>query len=586
MEYVFKMKDKTFHALLLSIVMVAGAMTINDAYAQTNTERLITVVDTTADTNTKVSNLVNLWSDFDSNFTPILSVIDDISDELSMVSDKVSGVSSDVMAVDSKIDTLESKFDQFVATDAENTREAQTNYDSIADMLPDIQSTVDTIVDDADTSFDTISDKLDALQAQIGTFTSSISTLQEDVSEIQTELGLVQESVSDRIGPAPTNLHSGDVTGKVLLSWYTQGVTKIPTGGGDGDVDVVDGDSGYYTADFRFACESDVFIQKITTTLNDRETAKLSYTDDDGNTKTQNIANPIYDRRDTVRIGTADATLHDVSLTADGQTLFDSYFNAGGTALITYNRDITHANVMELKAGEKIEFKSSVYDPNTDAIHDSKTTSPTETNDWGPLELIVNATKNSATAGYFPAGDTALAFNGITPANDTSADPANSIATKAQLASVEAYQVKVEYFSAVEDAECVITPGRTAAISETDQVTFVTVNDREGDTGLVQDYTERLGCDLNPARITDIVGYLTGADGLNNFVTMELKVGKDTKAEFTFVNNTSVLKDESSLPFTFSGTDLVISGKLVDNSSILVQVHYDSAITDGCSQQE
>lgn len=579
MEYVFKMKDKTFHALLLSVLMVAGAMTINDAFAQTNTERLITVTDTTADTNTKVANLVNLWSNFDSNFTPILSVIDDLSNELSMVSDKVSEVSSDVMAVDSKIDTLESKFDQFVASDAENTREAQTNYDNLADMLPDIQSTVDTIVDDADTSFDTISDKLDALQAQIGTFTSSITTLQEDVSEIQSELGLVQESVSNRIGPAPTDLHSDSTTGKVLLSWYTQGLTKIPTGG-DG---VADGASGYYTADFRFVCESDVFVQTVTTNLNDRTTITVK----DGAQMDRTIQNPIYDSGDTTpipddgtgSIGTEYRT--HVSLTANSQTLFDTYFNIGASNQL-YNRDIKYDNVMELKAGNTIEFKSRAYDRST----------PVNTGTGaGPLEFIVNTTKNTAIAANFtnaPTDGAGTGFNllrhtGTT--NDGSINT-NSNVTKAALAGAEAYQVEVAYFSAAEDAKCMITPSRTTAISATDQVAFVSINDNDGSTSLVQEYTETLGCDLNPARITNVIGYLSGAGGLNNFVTMELKVGDDTKAEFTFVNNTSMIADESSLPFEFSGSDLTISGDLVDNSSILVQINYDSAVTDGCSQQD
>lgn len=572
MEYVFKMKDKTFHALLLSVVMVAGAMTINDAFAQTNTERLITVTDTTADTNTKVANLVNLWSNFDSNFTPILSVIDDLSNELSMVSDKVSEVSSDVMAVDSKIDTLESKFDQFVATDAENTRAAQTNYDNLADMLPDIQSTVDTIVDDADTSFDTISDKLDALQAQIGTFTSSITTLQEDVSEIQSELGLVQESVSNRIGPAPTDLYSGNLTGNVLLSWYTQGLTKIPTGGERLD----DGDSGRYTANFRFVCESDVFIQKITTNLSGQPDTTLSYSQADGTAdKRENLQNPIYDSGES---GT-DTNHNRASLTADGRTLFDSHFIHAGTTAVIYDRPIVYPNVMELKAGDTVEFTSSAYDPNTDVEYDSTN------RNWGPLEYIVNATKNSKTAVFLTDTSNTEIAN-LSPSNTESGDPqpSQANATKAQLASVEAYEVAVQYFSAVMDPKCMITPSKTAALSETDQVAFVTVNDIEGDTSLVQTYTERLDCDLNTARITDVVGYLRGADGLNNFVTMELEVGDDTKAEFTFVNNTSVIADESSLPFEFSGSNLVITGDLVDNSSILVQITYDSAVTDGCIQ--
>ena len=571
MEYVFKMKDKTFHALLLSIVMVTGAMTINDAFAQTNTERLITVVDTTADTNTMVSNLVNLWSNFDSNFTPILSVINDLSDELSTVSDKVSEVSSDVMAVDSKINNLESKFDQFVATDAENTREAQTNYDNLADMLPDIQSTVDTIVDDADTSFDTISDKLDALQAQIGTFTSSITTLQEDVSEIQSELGLVQESVSSRIGPAPTNLDSGEVTGKVLLSWYTQGLTKIPTGG-EG---VGDDASGYYTANFRFVCESDVFIQTITTTLGAGSDVEFSYYNDAGNTETHNIQNPIYHGGDLTN-NLAD--VNRASLTANSQTLFDSNYNVGTATNIVFNRAIAYPNVLELKAGNAVEFRSSVYDPNTGAEYN--TASP----NWGPLELIVSANSTSKTTGAFANGTNPLPIGGITA---TTSDTNNNNVTKNQLANVEAYEVTVKYFSADTDAKCMITPSKTTALSETNQVAFVSIDkdDTEG-SGLVLDYTETLDCDLNTARITGVTGYLSGADGLNNFVTMELKVGDDTKAEFTFADNISVIEDESSLPFEFSGSNLSISGDLVENSSILLQINYDSAETDGCTDQD
>ncbi len=119
-----------------------------------------------------------------------------------------------------------------------------------------------------------------------------------------------------------------------------------------------------------------------------------------------------------------------------------------------------------------------------------------------------------------------------------------------------------------------------------DQIAHVVVSDNLGSTDLLQEYTDTLDCDLNPTRITGIRANVSGADGLNNFVTMELKVGSDKKAEFTFVNNTSVLKDGSSLPFDFSGSDLTITGYLLDNSLILVQIEYDSVKTDGCVQQD
>ena len=44
-----KMERKAFHALLLSGIVAAGAMTITDVYAQTNTDRLIAVADERTD---------------------------------------------------------------------------------------------------------------------------------------------------------------------------------------------------------------------------------------------------------------------------------------------------------------------------------------------------------------------------------------------------------------------------------------------------------------------------------------------------------------------------------------------------------
>lgn len=554
------MKEKTFHALLLSVIVVAGAMTINDAFAQTNTDRLITVADTTADTNTMVSGLVDLWSNFDSNFTPILSVIDALSDELSTVSDELSTVSDDVTAVDSKIAAFESKFDEFATTDAANAVEAQTNYDNFAQMLPEIQNTVDLLVDDADTSFDTISEKLDALQAQIGQFTSSISTLQSDVVEIQDELGIVQTSVQNRIGLPPTDLHDGEETESILLSWYARGVSTIPTGG-------TNGAEGEYTADFMFVCESDVFVDDVSTDLSAQDGVTLNYKLKSGADATKQIdINPIFD---TTAHGTEPP--YQTELTAGDKTLFNSRFNASDTSVnIVYDRDV-ELNLMELKAGSHIQFESSVVDLNTN------TGTPT----YGLLEYIVRIDKNSDTSIYFDGSDGDI--DGYPNLNST--DGANvHNATKAELAGIEAYTVTVKYFSADKDPECKILPSTTTDADKSG-VTFVNAKPDEDSRGLLQSYSETLDCDLNPTTITGITAELTGADGLNSHVTMELKVqgDDDPKAEFTFVDNVSVIADESSLPFEFYGANLLINGDIIDDASILIEVEYETVETNGCS---
>ncbi|MYJ28012.1 MAG: hypothetical protein F4097_04520, partial [Cenarchaeum sp. SB0672_bin_9] len=554
------MKEKTFHALLLSIVMMAGAMTINDAFAQTNTERLITVTDTTEDTNTMVSNLVDLWSNFDSNFTPILSVIDALSGELSSVSDMVSSVSDDVTSVDSKIAAFESKFDEFAATDAANTVEAQANYDNFAQILPDIQSTVDMMVDDAGTSFDTISEKLDALDAQIGQFTNSITTLQDDVSEIQNELGIVQESVQQRVGLPPTDLHKGSTEEDVLLSWYTRGLSTVPRGEGD--------KSGEYTADFMFVCESDVFVETATSNLGKQTEVVFEYSED--GTKTSNV-HPIYNSDDTAP---ADYEKQTTSLTVGGQTLFDSKFVINVDDIAVYDVDAT-LNLLELKAGSPLQFKSSVVDPNT---YREVTTNGDESGHPGLLEYIVLTKKNSYIAINFTEADSAL--DNLANLNTTTQGSPHANATKSDISSIKAYTVTVNYFSADEEPECKILPSTTVAADKSSTITIVAK--AEDGTGITRDYEKILDCDLQLTTITSITGSLTGADGLNNFVTMEMKVDDDTKAEFTFEDNKPVIKDESSLPFEFSGKNLEITGDIIDKASIVLQIDYETVETDGC----
>ena len=576
------MKGKTFYALLLSLVMVAGAMTINDAFAQTNTERLITVIDTTADTNAKVSSLVDLWADFDSHFTPIMSAIDDLSGDLSMVSDKVSMVSDDVMSVNSKISAFESKFDAFVAADAEHAEDNKMNYDSFAQMLPEIQGTVDQIAEETNTSLGTVSEKLEGLEEQIGQFTSTIEMLQGEVGEIKTELGLVQSSVEERVGPAPVDLRSGEVTESVMLSWYTQGLTSVPS-------------NTKYSANFMFVCESDVFVQTASTTLGDLNPADLTalenpsvkvtyYTNSSMlATAMGDLDSPIYDgiKHDHDGDGQTDVIAHQkTTLKAGSQTLFMSQYDYGDPAkIVTFNRD-ANFNLMELKAGNALQFTSTVQDDRTDTPYSAP--DDTDTPNWKALEFIANTKKNTAIAANVTLS--------TTTGEDKLHDGANTditsqgVITKSQLKAAKAYEVTVDYFSAVMDPKCIITPSKTAELDKTDQVTFVSHKaDSEG--ALLTKYSATLGCDLNPTKINSITGYLSGADGFNNYVTMELMVGKEKKGEFTFTDNVSTIMDEDSLPIEFHGEDLTISGSTISGASLLVEVRYDTVANGECSQQ-
>ena len=88
-----KMKETTY-ALLLSVVVLAGAATLGDAHAQNNTEKLDSVVENTAETN---------------------SILADIRVALEDLAAALLSLSDDVNAFDSRISNLESKLDDIAA---------------------------------------------------------------------------------------------------------------------------------------------------------------------------------------------------------------------------------------------------------------------------------------------------------------------------------------------------------------------------------------------------------------------------------------------------------------------------------------
>ena len=267
-------------------------------------------------------------------------------------------------------------------------------------------------------------------------------------------------------------------------------------------------------------------------------------------------------------------------MTVGGQTLFDSKFVFGVDAdsndrINVYDVDAT-LNLLELKAGSPLQFKSSVVDPNT---YREVTTNGDETGYPGLLEYIVLTKKNSYIAINFTESDD-VALVGLANLNGTG-EASHASATKSDISSIKAYTVTVNYFSADEEPECKILPSTTVAADKSSTITIVAK--AEDGTGITRDYEKILDCDLQLTTITSITGSLTGADGLNNFVTMEMKVDDDTKAEFTFEDNKPVIKDESSLPFEFSGKNLEITGDIIDKASIVLQIDYETVETDGCN---
>lgn len=549
------MKVKTFHALLLSAIMVAGAVTINDAFAQTNTERLVTVVDTTSDTNSKVAQLTEIWNNFGSQFTPITDALNMVVAEITTISGEISDLSDDVMATSAKVDTLEDKLDDYAATRASDSAELKEQIESLSDALPDIQNKISTLAGDA--SVGDLADKVDSITTQLNEFSSTLATIQTEVESIQGELGIVKETAQTVVGMAPGDLNNHELEQEVKLAWYAHRLDKP------------DADHKYET-EYHFTCESDVFITTVSSDIGDGAedqistgtnaiTFKYNGTGAGSLTSTNAVNNPVYYATAT---GTNRA---DATLSVGGNVLFDSMFTGTGAPIPGIIFDSEHDfELMELKAGKLLTFESM-----TQARGDTNAVNGTA------LYKYANAAKNTANATYI---DPATGGSLNTPA-DTSLN-----ATKAQLGDATVYTVTVNYHSEAEDPKCKITPADVAPLDNVDQVLFMSPDIPGASAGVVVDYDAEMSCDLNAVRITDVTADLTGAADFNNFVTMELKVGDDTKAEFTFANNTSILTEKYSYPIEFEATNLMIEGKTLGGSGLVIQFTYDTVTGGECEQ--
>ena len=547
------MKVKTFHALLLSAVMIAGAVTINDAFAQTNTERLSTVVDTTSDTNSRVVQLTEIWNNFGSQFTPITDALNMVAAEITTISGGISDLSDDVMATSAKVDTLEDKLDNYAATRASDSAELKAQIDSLSEALPDIQNKISTLAGDA--SVGDLADKIDLITTQLNEFDSTLATIQTEVESIQSELGLVKETAQTVVGMAPGDLTNHELEQEVKLAWYAHRLAEP------------DADSTY-TTEYHFTCESDVFIGTVSSDIGEGiEEAAGTNTDgtngitfkytistpgDTFNSLTDATAdNPVYRNLST------DADESDTTLFVGGNVLFDSKFG-GTTASPTVYNDGHDFELMELKAGKLLTFESMTKATGTDPVINA-------------LYRYANTTLNTANATSIDSSDSLvnLAATGIV-----------GNATKAQLGAATVYSVTVNYLSEAADPACRITPADIAPLDNVGQTLFISP-EIPGD-GVLTKYSTAMDCDLNAVRITDVTADLTGANGFNNYVNMELKVGDDTKAKFTFANNTSMLMEKYSYPIEFEAADLTIAGDALVGSGLVIQFTYDTVMGGEC----
>ncbi|MYC79978.1 MAG: hypothetical protein F4W68_05745 [Cenarchaeum sp. SB0661_bin_35] len=523
-------------------------MTINDAFAQTNTERLVTVADTTADTNSRVVQLTEIWNNFGNQFTPITEALNLVAEEITAISDEISTLSGDVMAASAKVDSLENKLDSYAETRASDSEAMMGQINDLADALPDIQEKISTLA--GDTSVSDLAAKVDNIATQLDNFSDALRSIQNEVQGLQSEVGTISSTTTTETGPAPTDLNEGMLEEDVLVKWYSPTEEELPD-----DYTPVE-----FEADFYFACESDVFINTVNNATNISQMSVDYYnTNTRDNVKQASIVNHVFQ--------SPSPTALDTNLLVNSETIFDTKFTNRETGPEVLHIKEQPFNLLELKAGEALTFKS--------------TTKPFASGDASTdiLYAYANTTMNTDVAAHITGVDTLVLAD--SRVGDGTNDRGNS--TKAQLGDVVLYSVEVNYYSEASDAKCKISPASVAPLDNIGQVALVSPKAKDKDA-ILSTYDAMLDCDLNKVSITDISATLSGANNFNNFVNIKLVIDDDEElAEFTFENNTLAV-DPESLPIEFEGQNLIIKGDVIASANLLIAFTYDTIEDAECKQ--
>ncbi len=600
------MKAKLIPALLLSFVMVSGAVTINDAYAQTNTERLATVDETTMDTNNMIAALntaiTNMTTSIMDMLSEMMSSMDALSASVAGVSTTVDDVSTTVESIDSKVDGLAnnmasssgavtdvanavSALSSDVADINEHVHEYAENSADITNAVNDINTEVgniaaslaastsglsglpasvasiqDTVSDIASSNQDAeITLRLNALEESLNT---RLGSLESNMAQISDALNIVQDAVQPVVAPLP-EVEETKISGFIYTADYAGAVAAKP-------------DDNIYNYDFTLECLSGAFVTGIEVkTTNAREEMRDNrkdlndvINDDDADQVLQQTANRLYYNHMTMWddgpltvTNPFDTDSHHSKIYADGRVLIDTRFLIGDDKPVIYNQPIKF-NFQELSAGDALNIRTEL--------------------DASPLQsdIKVNApppdNENKIDQGDVYIFD----FEKLT---DDNPDVVN-------FWSIPLFKVTVTLLSAG-DPSCSLSLPEVVGDRFTDRDNTILLNaPTEGpEEALLKDFSVMVDCNDMPTRIQqnsditfDFIG--TVGDVFDSVNTLNLMAGgKNVEYNINSEKTLTPTTNSDTLPIKWDSGMLVVSGSIPTDGA-LIEITYDTVAGNSCTQ--
>lgn len=526
------MKSKTTTAVLLSLLAVAG-LAVNDAYAQSNTERLVSIDENAESIKGTVEGIADDTDALSAMVSAIQDTLSGMADTLTGIMNAITGVQTSVDSVAMDVTQMNSKI-----VGIETTLMGLSGLD---DRLASIDSRINNLAGD-----DGMNDQV------LQVLTSTVTTTNDRLDDVINKLDAIQaglESANIKIAEietAPTTPRPGNILlsgeSELNVNSYHYNQYGDPT---------TDRGANFYELEMTFACNNDVFVETVELFLDPIPSAPAEY----------------MSRYSTVPTTTAHwGNVLNNYVNVDGRDLYNNKLPVGGGNYAEFHRTAEFNN-QQLRAGDKLEFESVLYDGEfvkATGIHAVQPDSANGAIGGDPPTALVDATNNEY-----------LIYN----SNKTKrGESGNNNAL---------YEINVEWFSYTSGTTCSIGFGSGSAVgpglTKSDTLSYGVTTNPAQEEDVIKNYEDTIDCGGNPVEITDITAG-TGDDWrLANFADLTITIGSN-EYELKFDDAADDPEFENAdefLPLHVGGEDVTISGKIaVEN--LLLTLHYNTVSGAEC----
>ena len=526
-----------------------------DAYAQTNTERLIDAVD---NTNSILDALAALADAVSSGFASVMA-------SLGMIQADTESIQEELGHVESGLETITSN----VADVKSDVADVKDDVAGLGDDVSDISSNVAGVKNDVASLTAIISGSGDAitnLNNDVTSNAASINALTTLVEQIQGELMSAAETV-DTVNSTTTTIEAA-VTAEEAAT--ARAIVQLLPGTTFGSATVADFGAGVtthpfddvYTSVNSLVCNNDVFVQ----TVGLEGTPNTVLTDESA----------------------LSAPFSESTVTVDGNLIFAAELlpTPTATAAVAVNSPVDLPNTF-VRAGDKLHIVGS-----TDQSANNVETNGDIAVGSATLGIAIDSrpAADGSTTEIFPSLQQYI--NATDDDQEIYTTLATANVTKAMLGEVDLYKLKITWESPDEGTLCYVTgvheeipDGFTPADDEADDslpsegtvlVALEIVDNTARPPSALTSDTITCGDDGDArAEITDV----TILDGsLTQFAKLTLTAG-DADAPVRFFSNSTLNADQSDLPFKFTGS-VMVNG--TSTGDLLLRLSYATEKGESC----